>query len=59
MGRTLKDVAYYEAVPIFGRCSQCNKTFAASTTAATDEERARAFYDAFAGHKCENEPNQK
>jgi len=55
MSRTLKDVAYYEAVPTFGRCSQCNKMFTPSLRAATDEDRARTFYHAFEQHKCEED----
>jgi hypothetical protein len=54
MATLLKDVTYVNAVPTFGRCNQCGRTFATSQEALTNTEQAtRAFYRAFEGHNCD------
>jgi hypothetical protein len=55
MARTLQDVAYDEAVAIFGRCSLCERTFSADKESDDQGQVVRAFYDASAEHRCENE----
>jgi len=54
MARLLRDVTYVNAVPMFGRCSQCGRLFSTSKEALTNTEQAtRAFYLAFERHNCD------
>jgi hypothetical protein len=56
MARLLRDAAYVNAVPMFGRCSQCGGLFSTSEEALTNTEQAtRAFYLAFEGHNCDED----
>ena len=56
MARILRDVTYVNAVPTFGRCSQCARLFATSEEALANTEQAtRAFYLAFERHNCDED----
>jgi hypothetical protein len=56
MATLLRDVTYVNAVPMFGRCSQCGRLFSTSEEAlANTEPVTRAFYRAFEGHNCDED----
>jgi hypothetical protein len=51
--RTLMDIVHIDAVPKFGRCSQCGRSFYTSTVAMSNREKAtRDFYARFEKHPC-------
>ena len=54
MARLLRNVTYVNAVPIFGRCSQCGRLFSTSEEALANTEQAtRAFCRALEGRNCD------
>jgi len=47
-------VTYVNAVPLFGRCSQCGRLFSTSEEALANTQQAtRAIYLAFEGHNSD------
>ena len=55
--RKLTEVTYPDAVPTFGRCSQCRRPFYGSPE-KNQEKAARDFYAVFEKHTCDEDASQ-
>jgi hypothetical protein len=57
--KTLTNVAFFQGVPVSGRCSKCGRPFNTPTDAMPNPEKAtHDFYAAFESHKCDKDVSQ-